>query len=74
MISKDEAETERIADSLQQIGQALDQYLKFEHPDAFKNKEQWQWQSPDRQMPIQILSCSLNPNYPSVALDIFLTR
>jgi len=44
MISKDKAETGRIADSLQQIGQALDQYLKFEHPDAFKNKEQWQRQ------------------------------
>lgn len=41
---QDHAETGKLEQLLQQVGQGLDQYLKFEHDDAQINVEAWQKQ------------------------------
>ncbi|WP_411745146.1 pyridoxal phosphate-dependent decarboxylase family protein [Reinekea sp.] len=38
---KDKAETRQLTENLQQIGKALDQYLKYEHPDALHPSANW---------------------------------
>lgn len=40
-MSIDQAETGRSQKLLSQIGAGLDQYLKFEHPDALHSKDNW---------------------------------
>jgi aromatic-L-amino-acid/L-tryptophan decarboxylase len=40
--STEQAETGRLEILLSQIGAGLDQYLKFEHPDALHSKNDWQ--------------------------------
>lgn len=38
----EQAETGRLQQLLSQIGAGLDQYLKFEHPDALRSKDNWE--------------------------------
>ena len=40
-MSIDQAETGRLQQLLSQIGAGLDEYLKFEHPDALHSKDNW---------------------------------
>ena len=40
-MSIEKAETGRLQRLLSQIGAGLDQYLKFEHPDALHSKNNW---------------------------------
>ncbi|MCP4469072.1 MAG: pyridoxal-dependent decarboxylase [Gammaproteobacteria bacterium] len=38
---QDEAETGRLQELLARVGAGLDQYLEFEHPDAFSRQQDW---------------------------------
>ena len=40
-MSQDKAETGRLEELLARVGAGLDQFLKFEHPDAYTRKERW---------------------------------
>jgi len=40
-MNKDQAETGKLQSLLSKIGEGLDQFVKFEHPDAFQSKQQW---------------------------------
>ena len=40
-MKKDEAETGKLQLLLSKVGEGLDQFVKFEHPDAFQSKKQW---------------------------------
>jgi aromatic-L-amino-acid decarboxylase len=40
-MKKDFAETAQLESLLRRVGESLDQFVKFDHPDAFRNKEQW---------------------------------
>ena len=35
------AETEQLQNQLSKIGECLDKFVKFDHPDAFQTKQQW---------------------------------
>ncbi len=48
----DEAVTDQIAHFLQQIGISLDEFLKFEHADAFQRSKSWKAQL-DQPLPLQ---------------------
>ena len=41
-MSKDKAETGHLRDLLSQVGAGIDEFLKFEHPDAFVTRESWE--------------------------------
>ncbi len=40
-MQQDEAETGRLQELLARVGAGLDQYLEFEHPDAFSRQQDW---------------------------------
>ena len=40
-MSQDKAETGRLQELLTRVGAGLDQFLKFEHPDAVSRQETW---------------------------------
>lgn len=40
-MTQDLAETKRFNELLSKVGDSLDQFVKFEHPDAFKSKHHW---------------------------------
>jgi len=41
-MSKDKAEVGNLQDLLSRVGAGLDEFLKFEHPDALANRECWE--------------------------------